>query len=584
MSDIALTDRKTKIPATTGALGRRLFGKLSIAFLGGVLLLLVQSGPADAALASVNVLPSAALKESVLEQPILAARKGKVRKRKKMRRKAHQRNRLRKKRKEKQHGRKPDRDRPNKDRPNKDKPDKDRPNTQTTDTRTPDRRPGNLVCIGGRVKAGKCRCRRANIRRHLGKTVFGCAPAGKPVILPVASQQPPASSPTPPAAQASTPAASTSAGNDFVPDEVLVTLDPESSLNVENAVAQSYGLQVSGRWILELLDTRLVRFRIPDGRPVPQVIAAMAGDARVISPQPNFYYRPQTGSSTVAPAELQYALAKVGVTSAHKIANGRGTRIAILDSVVDGTHPDLAGAVEDTFDVSGKGKRASDDHGTAIAGIIRARGMLRGVAPEATLLSVGVYEQSAADGSAAATTSNLLRGLDWALARRANVINMSLAGPADSLLEQGVTAMSSNNAVIVAAAGNGGAEAPPAYPAAYETVIAVTAIDVADRLYASANRGAYIAIAAPGVDILTPGLDHAHQLQTGTSFAAAHVSGIVALLLDRNPKLSNKRIRRALTKAAGDLGVPGRDDEYGAGRANAFRSLSILGQSGLARQ
>ena len=578
MSDTALKiDVETASTARKRAKDGR-FGTLLAAVLAGVVLLLSRPPPADAAIAVVDALPLTAASDIVLEKPVLVGRKGKVRKRKQMRRKAHRRNRIRKNRKERQHGRTPDRDRPKKD-----KAEKDRPNTQTTD-----KRPGNLICIGGRVKAGKCRCRRANVRRHLGKTVFGCAPAGKPVILPVASPQPPVSSPTPPTTQTAAPApataSGTASGSDFVPDEVLVTVDAATSLNVENDVAQNYGLQISGRWILELLDARLVRFRIPDGRPVPQVVAAMAGDARVISPQPNFYYRPQTGNSTLAPADLQYALAKVDVTSAHRIANGRGARVAIIDSVVDGTHPDLTGAVEATFDASGPGHSTSDDHGTAIAGIISARGMLQGVAPEAKLLSVGVYEPSATDGSSAATTSNLLRGLDWALAHRANVINMSLAGPADSLLERGVAAASSINAIIVAAAGNGGADAPPAFPAAYGSVIAVTAIDVADRLYASANRGSYIAVAAPGVDILTPGLDHAHQLQTGTSFAAAHVSGIVALLLDRNPELSGEQVRRALTKAAGDLGAPGRDDEYGAGRANAFRSLNVIPKSGQARR
>ncbi len=583
MSDTALrNDVETASTASYRAVRGR-FGTVLAAALAGAFLLLFRPEPAGAAIAFVDALPITAASDAVLEKPVLIARKGKVRKRKKMRRKAHRRDRVRKNRKEKQHGRTPDRDRPKKD-----KAEKDRPNTQTTDNRTPDRRPGNLICIGGRVQAGKCRCRRANVRRHLGKTVFGCAPAGKPVILPVASPQPPVSPPTPPATQAAAPApntaSGTTAGSDFVPDEVLVTIDAAASLNVENDVAQNYGLQVSGRWILELLDARLVRFRIPDGRPVPQVVAAMSGDVRVISPQPNFYYRPQTGNSTLAPADLQYALAKVDVTSAHRIANGRGARVAIIDSVVDGTHPDLTGAVEATFDASGPGRSASDDHGTAIAGIISARGMLQGVAPEAKLLSVGVYERSASDGAPAATTSNLLRGLDWALAHRANVINMSLAGPADSLLERGVAAASSGNAIIVAAAGNGGADAPPAFPAAYGSVIAVTAIDVADRLYASANRGSYIAVAAPGVDVLTPGLDHAHQLQTGTSFAAAHVSGIVALLLDRNPGLSGEQVRRALTKAAGDLGAPGRDDEYGAGTANAFRSLNVIAKSGQARR
>jgi len=99
---------------------------------------------------------------------------------------------------------------------------------------------------------------------------------------------------------------------------------------------------------------------------------------------------------------------------------------------------------------------------------------------------------------------------------------------------------------------------------------------VSDRLYAAANRGGYISLAAPGVDVLTPALRHGHALQSGTSFAAAHVAGIIALMIERNSRLSTDQVRRMLIKAAKDLGPPGRDKAFGAGRANAFRSLTLV--------
>ena len=147
------------------------------------------------------------------------------------------------------------------------------------------------------------------------------------------------------------------------------------------------------------------------------------------------------------------------------------------------------------------------------------------------------------------------------------------------LLRRAIIAAYGKRAIIVAAAGNGGARAPSAFPAAYDEVIAVTATDVADRVYASANRGDYVAVAAPGVDILAPALKRAHLLHTGTSFAAAHVSGIIALMVGRAPKLAAGSVLDVLGKTAGDLGQPGRDEVFGAGRVNAFKSLTLIRKS-----
>jgi len=147
------------------------------------------------------------------------------------------------------------------------------------------------------------------------------------------------------------------------------------------------------------------------------------------------------------------------------------------------------------------------------------------------------------------------------------------------LLEESIKAAAARGAISVAAAGNGGPQAAPAYPAASPGVIAVTATDVADHLYSQANRGSYISVSAPGVDVLAPSGDHAHQLLSGTSYAAAHVSGIIALMIERYPALDAGTVRLALAAAAVDLGPPGRDDQFGVGRVNAFATLrAVAGQ------
>ena len=130
--------------------------------------------------------------------------------------------------------------------------------------------------------------------------------------------------------------------------------------------------------------------------------------------------------------------------------------------------------------------------------------------------------------------------------------------------------------VLIAAAGNAGPKSPPLYPAADPNVIAVTATDVNDKLFGGANRGGYIALAAPGVDILTPAPNAAMQLSTGTSVAAAHVSGIVALLIERKPSLRPDEVRKILTSTARHMGEKPRDNDYGAGLADALDAVSAL--------
>ena len=151
---------------------------------------------------------------------------------------------------------------------------------------------------------------------------------------------------------------------------------------------------------------------------------------------------------------------------------------------------------------------------------------------------------------------------------------MSFAGPADAELHTMLAALRVSGIALVAAAGNAGPKSPPLYPAADPNVIAVTATDADDKPFDQANRGTHIAVAAPGVNILVAAPDGGYQMQSGTSFAAAQVSGIAALLIDRNPKLDAAAIRRILMTTAHDLGPPGHDDQFGAGLADALAAVT----------
>ena len=245
------------------------------------------------------------------------------------------------------------------------------------------------------------------------------------------------------------------------------------------------------------------------------------------------------------------------------------SRLSIPASTVK--HPELANSVADSFDALGS-KEGPHVHGTGIAGAIVAHARLMGSAPEARLLAIRAFGSTS--GAAESTSYVILKGLDYAVEHGAQIVNMSFAGPKDPMIERGIAATAARGILLVAAAGNAGAKSPPLYPAANPNVIAVSGTDAQDRLFAASNRGNYIALAAPGADIFLPAPDEKYQITSGTSFSAAYVSGIAALVMERNPALKPNDVRAILTKSARDLGAPGRDDLFGAGEADAFAAVT----------
>jgi hypothetical protein len=330
--------------------------------------------------------------------------------------------------------------------------------------------------------------------------------------------------------------------------EVLVTLTDTTSDTTINNLARAYRLTRQSSFASPTLGVRFARYRIPDQRGIQEVLNDLSTDLRVVAVQPVYLYFGSQGAAAAATAVPQYAAEKLRLTDAHRIARGRNVRLAIIDSGVDVTHPELKGAVADSIDVVG-GKATPDTHGTAIAGIVGAREQLSGIAPDARIVAVRAFAQTSA-GRTEGTTETLIKGIDAALGKGVRLFNLSFAGPRDPSVEQIIRIAESKGAIFVAAAGNGGPGAPAAYPAAYDTVIAVTAVDSADKLYDKATRGDYIAFAAPGVDILAAAPKRAYGLSSGTSLAAAHVSGIVALMAERKPDLRTADIKKLLKESA----------------------------------
>jgi subtilisin family serine protease len=154
--------------------------------------------------------------------------------------------------------------------------------------------------------------------------------------------------------------------------------------------------------------------------------------------------------------------------------------------------------VIDRFDATGVEEKPHA-HGTGMAGAIASHRRLLGTAPGARLLAIRAFTTQAA--SSQSTTFNILKGLDHAVNNGVRIVNMSFAGPRDPTIERALAAAYDRGVVLIAAAGNAGPKSPPLFPAADKHVIAVTATDIDDKLFTGANRGNYIAVAAPGVDI-----------------------------------------------------------------------------------
>lgn len=365
----------------------------------------------------------------------------------------------------------------------------------------------------------------------------------------------------------------------FVPDEVVIEVANSVSAGQIAALQRRHRLTRIESQSSQLSGTTLFRWRIPDRRSVASVVRALEADQTVTAAQPNYLFTLQQDGPRRAGDPAQYELAKLHLPQAHALSEGDGVRVAVIDSGIDAAHPDLKDSVVESFDALTR-PPVPHKHGTAVAGLIAAHGRLVGAAPNARILAVRAFDPSGA--GAEGTTFNILKGLDWAAAHGARVINMSFAGPPDPAIHRSLAAAYKKGIALVAAAGNAGAKSPPLYPAADPDVIAVSATDTDDRLLEQSNRGRHIAVAAPGAQVLVAIPDGGYEISSGTSYSAAEVSGVVALMLARNGKLTPNEIRITLQGTAKDLGPKGHDALFGAGLVNALAALRAEGAPAVA--
>jgi subtilisin family serine protease len=360
----------------------------------------------------------------------------------------------------------------------------------------------------------------------------------------------------------------------YVANEVIIAFAPDTTAQAIDQFARRYDLTQAETQNFPLINTSLYRWRIGGNRTVTSVINAAGSENIVASAQPNYYFTLQEEAAAATRGDAsQYVLRELQIDKAHEIATGKDVLIAVIDSEIDGKHPDLGGTVTKGFDALGGGE-TPHLHGTEMAGAIGAHGKLLGIAPDARILAAHAFDDSA--GIAKGTSYAIDKSLQWATDSGARIVNMSFAGPTDPTMRRLLAAANAKGIVLIAAAGNAGPQSEPLYPAADPNVIAVTATDSDDHIFKMANRGRHIAVAAPGVDIIALAPGGSYELSTGTSIAAAHVSGIAALLLERKPSLTPSDIRAILIATAKLPGPPKPDSDFGAGLVGAYRALAAV--------
>ena len=274
------------------------------------------------------------------------------------------------------------------------------------------------------------------------------------------------------------------------------------------------------------------------------------------------------------PQQITWGVERVNATLAWNNSTGKNVKIAVLDTGISNSHPDLT--VSGGINLVGKLKnnKWNDDngHGTHVAGIIAARNNtigVVGVAPDAQLYAVKVL-----DAYGSGYISDVIEGIDWAVQNNMDVVSMSLGTATYSQALNDTSANAYNAGIIlVAAAGNSGdgnlSTDDVLYPAKFDSVIAVSAIDYNNITPVWSADGTEVELAAPGVDIYSAWLNGGYVNASGTSMAAPFVSGVAALIKSKNLSMTPQEIRHTLDYNAIDLGDPGRDRIYGFGLVQA---------------
>ncbi len=353
----------------------------------------------------------------------------------------------------------------------------------------------------------------------------------------------------------------------FVPGELVTLSLSEDDLAL--LVARGYGV-LEERAVPELGGVSR-RLSVPEGASLEAARAEVRALAPGADADFNHYYR---SKEAIEPAICEgphcASFELIGwEASAHQKCLADIT-VGVIDTGINPDHPTF---VSSRLEVHKLTPGALDPsraiHGTAVTALLIGdpQGRSPGLLPGARVVAVDAFHTEGSDERADVYT--LVAALDFLAEKGIRVVNMSLAGPPNTVLERTVATLAARDFALIAATGNAGPQAEPAFPAAYPDVVAVTAVDRNGAVYRRAGQGAHVALAAPGVEIWTAASIKGARPKTGTSFAAPFVSAAAAAYLAADPQLAANDLIAQLTATARDLGTPGYDEIYGHGLIQA---------------
>lgn len=358
-------------------------------------------------------------------------------------------------------------------------------------------------------------------------------------------------------------------------------LSSTQSRRLAAGIAEEYQLQPVAEWPIAALELHCVVYEVSPAQSVERVIALLQRDQRVESVQRMHRFR--VLNTLYAP--LQPALQTMQIEAAHQWATGRHVTIGMVDTGVDFNHPALQGQIvtRRDFVADDPASFVNDIHGTAVAGVMAAtadsgNGIV-GVAPDSKLIALkACWPEAPASPEAVCDTLTLAKALDAAVQLKPAVLNLSLTGPYDPLLARLIVQAIARGLIVVAADPEQ-LDTDTGFPASMEQVIAVR-LDREPRSRAAPAAGDHWLL-APGSKVLTTFPHGAYNFISGSSFAAAQVSGVVALLLEVQPDLSTDRVVKLLRATAAPAGRT--VALQGSGVVNACSAIAQLrGMSGCA--
>jgi len=345
-------------------------------------------------------------------------------------------------------------------------------------------------------------------------------------------------------------------GEPVVRSEILGLAPTDAAL----VHARSLGFIVDREQTIGAMNFRMTVFRTPPGMSTKKALRTL----READPSGSYDYNHIYSGGGAAGGAPSRALGESTEPTGQDAPAQSRVRIGLLDSGVDATHPVFRDSLIRAWGCDNHAVPAA--HGTAVASLLVGRSeVFHGVHPDAELYAADVYCGRPTGGA----VDTLVAAFGWMVQERVPVINVSLVGPKNAMLERVIADLIAAGYIVVAAVGNDGPAAPPLYPASYQHVVGVTAVDAHRHVLVEAAHGPQVMFASPGADLAAAGSYHGYAAVRGTSFAAPFVAALLAPgLTAPNPADAAAAID-ALAKTAVDLGPPGRDLTYGFGLVGA---------------